>query len=394
MTNLLKKNSPTIGILIVASFFFSSCGKKDGKQGMPGMPGQDQVQTYNVVSVSPQNITLNTSYPATLQGKQSVDIRPKIDGYLQAICVDEGATVKKGQLLFKISSPQYEAAVRNSQAAISSAEAALASAKVEVEKVKPLVAKDIVSKYELESAQLTLKSKEAALNQVRADLATARANLSYTRVTSPANGSIGLIPYKIGSLVSSSSATALTSVSDISTVYAYFSFNEKQLLDFSRTYPGKTLKEKLKHLPAVTLALSDGSAYPEKGKIEVVSGLLDTETGSASFRATFPNPVGLLRSGGSATLQIPTQYTSCIIIPQSATMELQDKRFVYVVKTNNTVASTPITAKASDDGQYFVVTEGLKAGDKIVLEGINLLKDGATIKPKAVAPASIYKNIK
>lgn len=389
MKNLLKTSRLSIGAFTIGLLVLTSCGKKNKM-----MMGQDGVKAYKVLTLSTQDITLNTAYPATLQGKQTVEIRPKVDGYIEAIYVDEGATVKKGQLLFKIRNPQYDEALRNAQAAISSAQAAVASAKVEVEKVKPLVQKDIVSKYELESAQLTLKSKEAALVQARADYANAKANVGYTRITSPANGVIGLIPYKIGSLVSSSSANPLTSVSDISKVYAYFSFNEKQLLEFSRNYPGNTLKEKLNKMPAVTLLLSDGSQYPEKGKIEVVSGLLDSETGSASFRATFPNPMGLLRSGGSATVQIPTHYTASIIIPQSATTEIQDKRFAFVLHPNNLVISTPISVKPSDDGQYFVVTDGLKIGDKIVLEGVGMLKDSTQIIPQATAPASIYKNIK
>lgn len=344
-----------------------------------------QIQTYQVTTVTPQNITVNTNFPATLQGRQNVEIRSKVDGYLKAAYVDEGAIVKKGQVLFRISSPQYEEAVRNAAAAIKSAEAAVASAQMEVEKVRPLVEKDIISKYELKSAQLNLQSKKAALTQVKADLANAKANLGYTKITSPVNGTIGLIPYKIGSLISTSSAEPLTTVSDTRVIYAYFSLNEKQMLDFSRNYPGHTLKEKLKNMPPVSLLLSDGSEYKEKGKIETVSGLIDTETGTATFRAAFPNPAGLIRSGGSATLRIPQNLNSVIVIPQSATYEMQNKRFALIVKPDNTVLSTAIATKASDNGQNFIVMDGLRTGDKIVLEGASLLKDSTKIKPKMVA---------
>jgi len=369
-------------------FLFASCGEKAKKGKQP-----EGIKTYQVITLTPQNITLRADYPATLEGRQNVEIRPKIDGYLEAIYVDEGATVTKGQLLFKVSSPQYEEAVRNTTAAISSAEVAVSAARLEVEKVKPLVSKDIISKYELETTELKLKAREAELLQAKANLANAKANLAYTRVTSPVNGVIGLIPYKIGSLVSGSSAQALTTVSDISSVYAYFSLNEKQLLDFSRKYEGSTLSEKLKAMPPVSLLLSDRSEYPEKGQIEAISGLIDTGTGSATFRATFPNPVGLLRSGGSAIVSIPEFFTSVLVIPQSATFELQNVRFAFTVNAENKVKNVAVKTVASSDGQYFVVTEGLKAGDRAILEGVHLLKPGQVIIPKDADAAIIYKDI-
>jgi len=380
MINTIRFRIPTLGLLIASLSLFVSCGKNGKKEKKEG-----DIQTYQVTTVNPQDITLNTNFPATLQGRQNVEIRSKVDGYLQAAYVDEGGIVRKGQVLFRISSPQYEEAVRNAAAVIRSAESAVATAQMEVEKVKPLVEKDIISKYELQSAQLNLQAKKAELAQVKANLANAKANLAYTRIISPVNGTIGLIPYKIGSLISASSAEPLTTVSDTRIIYAYFSLNEKQMLDFSRNYPGKTLKEKLKNMPPVSLLLSDGSEYPEKGKVETVSGLIDTETGSATFRAAFPNPAGLIRSGGSAILRIPKNLNSVIVIPQSATYEMQNKRFALIVKPDNTVLSTAVTTKASDNGQNFIVMEGLKAGDKIVLEGVSLLKDSTKIKPKMVA---------
>jgi membrane fusion protein, multidrug efflux system len=370
---------PFFGLLVFFLCFFNSCNKS-GKQEAP-----NQATSCEATTLIPQDVTVNAAYPATLEGRQNVEIRSKVDGFVEAIYVDEGASVKKGQLLFRISSPQYEEAVRNTAAAISSAQAAVSTAQLEVEKVKPLVEKDIISKYELESAQLTLQSKKAALAQAKAELANAKANLNYTRITSPVDGTIGLIPNKIGSLVSSTSTEPLTTVSDTREVYAYFSMNEKQLLEFYRMNPGKTQKDKLKNLPKVTLQLSDGSDYAENGTVEMVSGLIDTETGSATFRAIFSNPAGLIRSGGSATLKIPKHLKSVLIIPQDATYELQNKRFAFVVKSDNAVTSTTVETTPTDDGKYFIVTKGLNAGDKVVLEGVSTLKEGAKIQPKLVA---------
>jgi membrane fusion protein, multidrug efflux system len=388
MIPLIKNSAPALLGAIVLVSVVSSCGNKSKNNGQ-----EDQTKVYQVLTLEPQNITINTDYPATIEGRQNVEIRPKVDGYIEAIYVDEGATVKKGQLLFRISNPEYTEAVRNAEAAIGSADAAVATAQLEVEKVKPLVEKEIVSQYQLKSAKLDLKSKKAAFVQAKANLANARANLNYCKILSPANGSIGLIPYKIGALVSSTSTEPLTTVSDISSIYAYFSFTEKQMLDFSRNLTGKTLNEKIKSLGAISLLLSDGSVYEKKGKIEMVSGQIDTNTGSSTVRASFSNPSGLIRSGGSATVRIPKQYQSVIVIPQSATTELQNVRFAYVAGSDNKIKSAVIKTVASSDGQFYVVTEGLKAGDRIILDGVSLLKEGQFIKAKAVNNASIYKTI-
>ena len=350
--------------------------------------------TYPVFKVVSQTATLQTSYPATLQGQQNIEIRPKIDGYIEKIYIDEGAVVKKGQLLFRISAPQYQQDVNTAAAAISSAEADVSAAELQVNKTKPLVEKEIISKYELESAEYTLQARKAALAQAKAYLANARTNLGYTTVVSPVNGVVGTIPYKLGSLISSTTAMPLTTVSNIGNVYAYFSLNEKQLLVFSRQYKGNTLQAKLSQLPPVTLLLADGTEYPEKGRVETIGGLISTETGSATFRATFPNPVGLLRSGGSATVQIPVTVSDAVLIPQRSTYELQGKRFVYLVEGNNTVISTEIEVMSTPAGQYFVVTKGLKAGDTIVLESASPMQDSTAIKPDLQPENKVYGNLK
>lgn len=338
-------------------------------------------QAYPVFKVSNHDAILRSEYPATLQGQQNIEIRPKIDGYIEHIYIDEGATVKKGQLLFRISAPQYEQDVKNALAAVNSAETDINTAKLQVEKTKPLVEKHIISEYELRSAEDALKIKEAALLQAQTSLANARTNQAYTLISSPVNGVAGTIPYKLGSLVSSTTTSPLTMISNISKVYAYFSMNEKQLLDFSRQYKGSTVQEKLKQLPPVLLLLPDGTEYPEKGQVETIGGLINAETGAATFRATFPNPVGLIRSGGSAVVAIPEMIKNALLIPQRSTYELQGKRFVYRVEGDK-VTSVEITTMTAAAGQYFVVTNGLKTGDAIVLEAGVPIPDGTSIKPE------------
>jgi membrane fusion protein, multidrug efflux system len=369
----------------IALLLFSACkgDKKDKKTG---------AKVYQVLSVSPQQTKIFYEYPATIQGQQVIEIRPKVDGYVEAIYVPEGANVVKGQLLFKISNPQYEQDVVTAKAAIKSAEADVNAARMDVEKVRPLVEKDIVSAYELKSAEYTLQAKEAALAQAQATLANAETNVGYTLLKAPQTGVIGNIPYKIGALVSSTTTDPLTMLSTVSDVYAYFSMNEKTLLNLSRRLPGATLEEKLRNLPPATLILANGDTYPAQGKIETASGLISTAAGTASLKALFPNPQGLIHSGASATLRIPRTIDTAILIPQSATYELQDKRFAYTVR-NNLVFSTAITASASDDGKYMIVTNGLHSGDQVLLGGQNL-RDSTQVIPKQVNADSLYRTFK
>jgi membrane fusion protein, multidrug efflux system len=369
---------------------FSCTGQNDGPKDNPN----DQIKDYAILTLSPRNAKVNFDFPATIQGQQIIEIRPKVDGYIDEIYVKEGATVKKGQLLFRIKNPQYEQEVITATASIKSALASVDAAKMEVEKVKPLVARDIVSKYELESAQYTLEAKEASLAQAKAALANAETNLSYTLLRCPQDGVIGNIPYKVGALVNSTNLEPLTTLSNIGNVYAYYSMNEKQLLQFFSTTPGSTIQEKATQLAPATLVLADGTVYPEKGKVETASGLIATETGSASFKAIYPNPLGLIRSGASATVRIPTTIDTALIIPQSATYELQDKRLVYVMNKDNKAFSIAITTTPTNDGKYFIVNSGLKSGDKIVLEGLIGLKDNQKIIPRPVNADSVYAKMK
>lgn len=380
-----------VAIAISASLF-SSCG---GKKQQAATPGQSEALAYKVLTLQPHDATLNVDYPASLQGQQNIEIRPKVDGYVAKIFVDEGSIVTKGQLLFKIDAPQYEQEVRTAEAGIKTAEADLALAKMQVNKVKPLVEKDIISKFELESAQYTQQSKAAALAQAKATLVNARVNLGYTTITSPVNGVIGSLPYKLGSLVNSNTTDPLTTVYNTANVYAYFAINEKQLLDFSRDSTSSgPLKARISKLPNVSLILSDGTIYEHTGRVETVNGLINTATGAANVRADFPNPKGLIRSGSSAEVRIPNVIKQTILVPQSAAYELQDKRFVYLVDAQNKVKSTAITVMENSAGQFFVVTGGLKSGDKIILESSGNIKDGTEIKPETANDATVYRELK
>lgn len=368
-------------ILVALGVSLFACSNK--QQGM-----QQGVPDYAVITVEATPATLNSSYPATIRGRQDVEIRPNVSGFITKLCVDEGAVVKKGQTLFLIDPVQFEAAVNVARATVNVAEANVSTAKLTAENKRELAKKNIISEYDLQMAENTLASQEAALAQARAQLINAEKNLSYTEVTSPSDGVVGTFPYRVGSLVSPSSATPLTTVSDISEMYVYFSMNEKQILDMIRQADGST-SGVLNGLPEVELQLADGTIYPEKGKISTLSGVIDQTTGSASIRATFKNPGQLLRSGGSGNIMIPVENEAAIIIPQKATYELQDKKFVFVVTDSSTVVSTEIKVLPQTNGQQYVVSSGLKPGDRIVTEGVGTsVRNGMKINPITPEQAS------
>lgn len=365
---------------------FSAC-KDDKKVAKP--PAKPQA--FSELTLSPRSATIYNDYPATVEGIEIVQLRPFVDGYLEKIYVPEGADVKKGQLLFQIKNPVYEESVVTARAEIQSAQADVDAARMNVEKVRPLVEKDIVSKYELDAAQFTLKSKEAALQQANAQLRNAQTNVGYTTLRSPITGVMGSIPYKIGDLISSTTQSPLASLSRIDHVYAYFALTEKQLLNLSNRMEGATLQEKLDQLPRVSLVLADGSQFPQKGKLQTASQFITTGTGTISLKAEFVNPTGLVRSGASTVVRIPRTIDTALLVPQSATYELQDKHFVYLVIGENKVISMPIAGRATNDGKFWVVSEGLKRGDKILTNGLNL-KDSTTVIPQPMNADSLYGN--
>ena len=262
-----------------------------------------------------------------------------------------------------------------------------------VEKARPLVEQEIVSKYELSSALYTLQSQQAALSQAKATLANAQTNQGYTYIRSPQNGTIGLIPYKIGALVSSTATDPLTTLSNTTNVFAYFSLSEKQLLNFMNAMKGSITLERLKNMPLVTLVLADGTVYPEKGRLETASGGINSSTGTATFKAIFNNKLGLIQNGASATIRIPVNMDNALLAPQTAIYQMQDKSFVYQVMTGNKVMSTAVMTSPTDDGNFVVIKSGIKAGDKLLLNGLNI-SDSTVIKPIPAKADSIYNTMK
>lgn len=366
------KNLGNRWILLAATIVaLNSCG---GNSGMK--MGDDEFAVITVQKASSQQ---STSYPATVKGLQDIEVRPQVSGNITKLYVDEGATVRKGQALFGIDPTQYAAAVHQAKAAVEMARSSLNTASLSEQQKKSLHDKNIISDFEYTSAVDQLASAKAQLAQAEAQLTAANQNLGFCTVSSPSNGVVGTFPYRIGALVGPSITQPLTTVSEIDDVYVYFSMTEKELLKLTKT--NASLKDELAKMPEVQLQLIDGTMYDEKGKIDAVSGVIDQSTGSVSMRAVFRNKKNILRSGGTVNIIFPYQMDDVILIPQSATQEIQDKKFVFVVDQDNKVATTVIETSPLNDGQNYVVTEGLKLGDKIVIEGVQQLRNGQEIKP-------------
>lgn len=334
---------------------------------------------YPVETIGTQGSEMQTTYPASIKGIQDVEIRPKVSGFITQLCVQEGQAVKAGQLLFVIDNTTYQAQVRQAQAALSSAKAQLNTSKLTYENSKKLFEKNVIGSYELQTAQNTYENARATVAQAQAALSSAKDMLGFCYVKSPANGVIGSLPYKVGALVSASSVDPLTTVSDVATVEVYFSMTEKDILNLTKKAGG--IHAAISDFPAVKLQLADGTMYNEPGKVTKVSGVINQTTGSVSMIARFPNPNRLLKSGASGTIVVPRVSNNSIVIPQSATTEIQDKIFVYVVTPQNRVKYTEIQVDPQNDGNHYVVTNGLNAGDRIVTKGLTSLTDSMEIKP-------------
>ena len=367
--NIAFSRCAVVALGIIA---LTACGGGQGGMKM----GDDE---FAVVSVVPSSSSQTTQYPATIKGMQDIEIRPQVSGFIVGLCVDEGASVKKGQALFQIDPTQYAAVYNQAKAGVESAAATLETVKSTAENKKILHDQQIISDFEYQTATNNLLSAKAALAQAKAALTSAKQNLDFCTVKSPSDGVVGTFPYRIGSLVSPSVQIPLTTVSQIGDMYVYFSMTEKQLLEMTKT--GVSLKEQLDAMPQVKLQLADGSEYNRLGKIDAVSGVIDQKTGSVSMRAIFPNEENVLRSGGMANIVFPYTMNDIVLIPQTATQEIQDKKFVYVCQSDSTVKHTEIQVSNLNDGKNFIVTGGLKIGDKIVVEGVQQLRNGQKITP-------------
>ena len=356
-----------IFVLAASALLLVSCGGKSG--GRPNFGDNE----YPVVAVDTRSASSQATYPASIKGVQDVQISPKASGFITQINVKEGQTVSAGQVLFVLDNVTYQAQVRQAQAAVNTAEASCNTAKLSYENSQKLYESKVIGEFELQSATNQYESAKAALAQAKAGLASAKEALSFCYVKSPAAGVVGTLPYKVGALVSA--ANVLTTVSNISTMEVYFSVTEKDALEMSKTGEG------LSAIPAVKLQLADGTIYGHEGKVEKMSGVIDQATGTVQMIAVFPNPEKLLKSGGSGAILIPHDNASAIVIPQSCVMEVQNKKFVYTLGKDNKVQYTEIKVATQNDGNNYVVTDGLKVGDKYVTNGITKLSDQMEIVP-------------
>ena len=358
-------------MLAVCSALLAACGGKgDIKMGD---------NEYPVMTVGTQGSETQTTYPASIKGVQDVEIRPKVSGFITKLCVQEGQVVKAGQLLFVIDNTTYQAQVRQAQAALNSAKVQLNTTKLTFDNSKKLHERNVIGSYELQTAENNYENARATVAQAQASLASAKDMLGFCFVKSPANGIVGSLPYKVGALVSAQSVEPLTTVSNASSVEVYFSVTEKDVLDMSKRAGGTHAA--IEDFPEVKLKLADGTLYQHPGKVVKMSGVINQATGAVSLIARFPNPEHLLKSGASGTIIVPRVSNNSLVIPQSATTEIQDKVFVYKVGPKNKVRYTEITVDPQNDGNNYVVTGGLKAGDKIVTRGLTTLKDSLEIVP-------------
>lgn len=364
-------NLRSVCLVVTTLLVLVSCGKKDGTKP------EAEIAEYPTQVVNLQNAELISTYPATVKGQEDLEIKPRIDGFIDAIYVNEGASVRKGQVLFKINSPQSEQAYTSAKAAVTSAEAQLNTAKLNVDRIKPLADKGIVSNTQYETYANAYNVSKATLAQAKATLMNAEATLGWTNVSSPVDGVIGEIPYRTGSLVNNSNV--LTTLANTDKVFVYFSLNEKEAVDFLNSVKGDTQAEKIQNMPDVSLVLANGSTFSEKGRIAAITGQVNITTGSLTFRADFNNKQGILKSGFSGRIQIPSPIENVFVIPQKATFQQQNKYLTYKVQGDSVVQAL-ISVLPMPDGQHYAVTNGLSDGDRIVTDGISTLSPGKKIK--------------
>lgn len=361
-----------LGIILL---FIYSCSSSPAATPPPPPP------SLPVAAIVTGTDTTYQEYPASVEGTVNVEVRPQVSGTLDKVFVDEGSFVSAGQPIFKINDQPYRAALNNAIASQHAAEGAAANAQLEIDKLTPLVQNKVVSDYQLKTAKATYDVAKANIEQAKANVSTAQINLGYTLIKAPVSGYIGRLLKKQGSLVAPADAEALTQLSDVHDVHVYFSLSEKDFVSFKEQYPGATLKDKLKQLPSVSLLLADNSAYTKQGKIDMIDGQFDKTTGAITLRASFDNPQGLLRSGNTGKIRLSLQHKDALIVPTSATVEMQDKVFVFAVADSNKVKKQAITI-IGKSGDHYLVKDGVKAGDQIVLSGIDHLQEGMVIHPE------------
>lgn len=358
------------GVTLASVLMLSSCNKQNQMQ-MPTVK-------FKTEKVSKKNVTLESSYTATIRGQQDIEVYPQVSGTLQKLYVTEGQKVKKGQPLFVIDQVPYQAAVNTSEATLKAARAQEATSKLNLDSRQELFDKKVVSEYDLKTAENTWLSAKASVAQAEAQLINAKNSLSYTVVKSPSDGVVGTLPYRLGALVGPTLPQPLTTISDNDKMYVYFSITESQLLQLSRKYG--SMEQAIDSMPDVHLKLVDGTIYELSGRIESASGVIDRATGTAQFRAEFANPSHILLSGSTGKITMPIEYKDVLTIPTTATVQMQDRYKVYVVDNNGVAHSQLVTLNPQSNGKEVIVTEGLNGGEEIVAEGAGMVKEGQTVK--------------
>ena len=378
---------PVLSLFVFVWSVLSSCRSGgEGDAAMAAMPTPElPVMTLDTTTA----LTIR-DYAALLEGKENVDIRPQVSGYLDKILVEEGSFVSAGQSLFKINDRPYQEQLNKDIASLHAMQSARASAALEVEKMKPLAENKVVSAIQLKTALTALETADANVEQAKAAVAASQVNVGFTLIKAPVSGYIGRIPKRTGNLVSSTDATPLTTLSDISKVYAYFSMSENDFIRFSKGASGATLQQQLARMRPVMLVLSNGDIYQQKGRIEMVDGQFNKTTAAISLRATFPNPSGFLRSGTTGKVRIEQMNPGVVLVPQAATQEMQDKLFVFQLADSNKVKRQAIITGGVSEGN-FIVVDGLKVGDRIITAGLEGVAEGAVVKPAAPASAQMVE---
>ncbi len=352
-----------------------------------------EVQTLPIQTINSSSESSLLEYPALIEGAVDLEVRPQVSGTIEKVYVNEGAMVKKDQPLFKINEMPFREALNNTKALLQSAAAEEQRARLEIEKLTPLVANNVVSDFQLKSAKAAHAVALGNIEQAKAGIAAAKINLGYTLIKAPIAGVVGRLPKKAGSLVAAEDPNPLTRLSDAHEVHVYFSLSEDDFINFNQRFAGNTPAERIRKIPGVTLSLADNSVYPQKGKLDMIDGQFDKQTGAITLRATFQNKDGVLRSGNTGKIQLLMTHENALSVPQEATVDVQDKIFVFAVDKNNKVSKQPITVLGTS-GSNYLVSHGIKAGDRIVLKGMDGLKDGDQIHPETTKSltASNIKN--
>lgn len=380
--NVKLFNEWVILLVITITLFLASCTSQPMQMASP-------VLTLPVITVNESSEQTFVEYPAAIQGAADLEIRPQIAGTIDQIHVNEGQLVSKGQLLFKISELPFRAQLNNAIAALNAAKAAVLNAQLEIDKLTPLVQAKVVSAFQLQTAKTAHQIALANVEQAKSGVNSAQINLNYTQIKAPISGYIGRLPKKQGSLVSPSDMEPLTGLSDVHEVHVYFSLAETDFISFNAKHEGKSVADRIKHLPAVSLVLADQTLYASKGKIDMVDGQFDKTTGSITLRASFANADGLLRSGNTGKVRLSLEHNNILVVPQASTIEIQDKVFVFAVNKDNKISKQPINVLATS-GTNYLVDGGLKSGDQIVSKGFESLKEGDLIQPEKAKTVTAY----